>query len=187
MQHDQFFPLLTNNIAAFWRCRCRSRCRFLNSLLRPDGQSCKFLLLLSTPHRSYHLPTWLQVAFISSLLKFPDSSPLDGFSKALNPLDISGVILQTCKFRQPLEIVHQTMASIFPYPRAKNPINVLVFPPHMPLVGPRVDPTAHGEADHSCIKLYYQLLSLLREKSNGNWVCNRKKKKSPSFVFQGRD
>ena len=23
----------TNNITAFWRCRCRSRCRFLNSLL----------------------------------------------------------------------------------------------------------------------------------------------------------
>ena len=29
-----FLPLLTNNITAFWRCRCRSRCRFLNSLLR---------------------------------------------------------------------------------------------------------------------------------------------------------
>ena len=26
------FPLLTNNITAFWRCRCRSRRRFLNSL-----------------------------------------------------------------------------------------------------------------------------------------------------------
>ena len=28
-----FLPLLTNNITAFWRCRCRSRCRFLNSLI----------------------------------------------------------------------------------------------------------------------------------------------------------
>ena len=32
------FPLLTNNITAFWRCRCLSRSRFLNSLLA--GLTC---------------------------------------------------------------------------------------------------------------------------------------------------
>ena len=29
-----FFPLLTNNISAAWRCRSRSRRRFLNSLVQ---------------------------------------------------------------------------------------------------------------------------------------------------------
>ena len=31
--------LLTNNITAFWRCRCRSRRRFLNSLITPPGRA----------------------------------------------------------------------------------------------------------------------------------------------------
>ena len=29
--HRNILVLLTNNITAFWRCRCRSRRRFLNS------------------------------------------------------------------------------------------------------------------------------------------------------------
>ena len=28
-----FFPLLTKNVTAFWRCHCRNRRRFLNSLI----------------------------------------------------------------------------------------------------------------------------------------------------------
>ena len=30
------FPLLTNNITAFWRCRCRSRLCFLNSVKKAN-------------------------------------------------------------------------------------------------------------------------------------------------------
>ena len=38
VQHDHFFPLLTNNITAFWRFRCRTRPHFLNFLFVEDNK-----------------------------------------------------------------------------------------------------------------------------------------------------
>ena len=82
-----FLVLLTNNITAFWRCRCRSRRRFLNSLradlhgttlgnlstrrfLRGDGNRKSNLLPIHVSHRQGQ-PSRLCADFVLRIMRSP--------------------------------------------------------------------------------------------------------------------